>query len=216
MVIPRGVVHRLRMEGVRTMQTDWMMVNFEGLGGMDLLAAARIPLVLSRSTGRRLSELMAVLRDLDPSARQGDLIALARHQVTGFCILEILLEHAEVRSLAPTDPGLERLLPVLQYVEANLVRPISMASLAKQMSLSPSRFHCVFTRVMGIPPMSYVQDARLRMAQRLLLTSSKPVGEIAALTGFSSPYYFSRFFRQRLKTTPTAFRHDPNWFSNTL
>ena len=212
LVIPRGVRHRMTMLGTRVMHTAWMMVGYDGLAGTDLLAAARIPLVLPRSTGSRLATLMTEARRLAAATQHGDLAALAGLDVAGFRVFEILLQSTEVRTLAPTDPDLDRLLPVLRHVEANLDKPLSASDLARQACLSPSRFYAVFKRVFGITPMAYVQDVRLRLAQRLLIATTRPVGEIAMMVGFASPYYFSRTFHRYCRTTPTSFREDPNWF----
>lgn len=215
LVVPRGVFHRLSMTGARIMQTAWMMISFDGLAGMDILTASRVPPLLPRSAGNRLSELMTRLRGLDAAIAQGDLVALARCHAAGFQVLDVLLQYAEVRRLVPASTDLKRLLPVLNHVEANLDKPISIRELARLACLSSSRFHNVFKRLLGVTPMDYVQDARLRLAQRLLMASSRPIGEVAALAGFASPYYFSRAFRRHLRTTPTAFRRNPNWFRPT-
>lgn len=211
LVVPQGVSHRLTMTGAKIMRTDWMLVSFDGLPGMDLLSIIKVPPILPRSAGNKLSGFMARLRALNAAIMQGDLAALARCQAIGFQILDVLLNYAEVRRLAPVHPEFKRLLPVLYYVEANLDKPIAINDLARQASLSPSRFHGVFKRLLGVSPMAYVLNSRLRMAQRLLMTGSRQIKEVAELTGFSSPYYFSRAFHQHLKTTPTAFLRDPHW-----
>ena len=43
-------------------------------------------------------------------------------------------------------------------------------------------------------------------AAELLLRSDKRVGEIAGELGFTSEYYFSRFFRKHIGVPPLAFR----------
>jgi len=211
LVVPRGVLHRLRMTGAKIMKTTWMMADFDSLTGMDILAASKVPLILPASAGAKLVRLMAKLRELNMAIAQGDLVALARCQAVGFHVLDILLQYAEVRQTAPPDPYLRRLLPVVYHVEACLDKPISINELARQACLSPSRFHSVFKRLFGVAPMNYVMNSRIRLAQRLLISSSRPINEVAALAGFASPYYFSRAFRRHLKTTPTAFRQDPSW-----
>jgi transcriptional regulator GlxA family with amidase domain len=151
---------------------------------------------------------MAEIRELDPAIGRGDLPALARRQMLGFRMLEILLEHATVRRLEPAHPEFDRLLPALHYVDSHLGESIPLAELARQVSLSTSRFHHVFRSVLGITPRAYVQKARLRLAQHLLITSSRPVADVAEQAGFASPYHFSHVFRRQMHTTPTAFRKD--------
>jgi AraC family transcriptional activator of pobA len=47
---------------------------------------------------------------------------------------------------------------------------------------------------------------RLETAKKLLLFSRKPVAEISRLSGFASPQYFSRFFKDRIGVPPEEFR----------
>jgi AraC-like DNA-binding protein len=215
MVIPRGVRHRFHMAGARVMHTTWFMGRFDGLGGMDVLAAARIPYVLPARAGGRLVPLMRAIGELDEPVRRGSACALAKRQRLGFALLEALFDDAEVREFGAASPDLERLLPALQYVEANLGKVIATADLARHVFLSASRFYAVFRKTMGLTPMAYVQEIRLRQAQHLLLTTSLPVGEVAARAGFASPYYFSRAFRRQLKTTPSAFRQGFSYYHTT-
>ena len=205
MVVPRGVRHAFGAD--RTLEhSSWAFVQFDGLAGVDLLAAARVPRVIPRPEGRRLVALMAELRGLEPDMARGELASLARCHSVGFGMLELLLAQAGVRRLAPPDPEIERLLPVLRYVEANLDKPLSVRELAGQAYLSPSRFHRVFLRALGVAPMAHVQETRMRQARHLLLTTDLAIGEVAARCGFASPYYFSRAFRRHAEAAPTDFR----------
>jgi AraC-like DNA-binding protein len=208
MLVARGLRHSFRMSGARVMYNSWALVSFEGLADTDILAAARIPAVLPRATGGRVEGILAEIRGLDPAIAQGDLAALASRQVLGFRLLGILLEHAEVRRLAPAAPELDRLLPALHYVDGHLRGPVATAELARQVGLSTSRFHHVFRRVIGVTPKAYVQRARLRLAQHLLITSTVPVADVAEQAGFASPHHFSHVFRREMCTTPSAFRKD--------
>lgn len=134
LVVPQGVNHRLTMAGAKTMRTDWMLVSFDGLPGMDLLTIIKVPPVLPHSAGNKLSGFMARLRELKTVIVQGDLMALAQCQTIGFQILDVLLNYAEVRRLAPVHPEFKRLLPVLRYVEANMNKRILINDLARQAS----------------------------------------------------------------------------------
>lgn len=206
MVIPRGVRHTFYMHGAKSMQTYWFMGAFDGLGGLDALAAAGIPRFLPSRAGTRLTPLIKAAGELDAAVNAGMIAAMAKRQRIGFKILETLIDYADTKTLAPVNPALKRILPALQYVESNLAKSISTVDMASQTFLSPSRFYAVFGDAMGMSPMAYVQDTRLRQAQHLLLATELPIGEVATQTGFASPYYFSRVFRRCLRTTPTAFR----------
>ncbi len=65
-------------------------------------------------------------------------------------------------------------------------------------------FRREFRRIMGIPPIQYQLEARMRRARELLKTRS--VKETAALLGYSDPYLFSRQFKRVTGVAPSEFR----------
>lgn len=84
--------------------------------------------------------------------------------------------------------------------------PHTVASLAAAVSLSPSRFAHLFAARTGVTPMRALREARLRHAARLLRTTGLDVSQVAAASGFASPFHFSRVFRARFGTSPRRFR----------
>ncbi|WP_181905366.1 AraC family transcriptional regulator [Aestuariispira insulae] len=60
-----------------------------------------------------------------------------------------------------------------------------------------------------------LQDARLSHALDLLMTSDKPITEIALTAGYGTPSAFSRSFRDRFNLTPREIRVPRETFSST-
>jgi transcriptional regulator GlxA family with amidase domain len=100
----------------------------------------------------------------------------------------------------------ERLISVLEYIEANLDAPLERKNLAKQSHLSVSRFAVLFRAVLGVPPSDYVREVRLTRGQNLLLSTALTVGEVAKQCGFKSEFHFSRLFKARFGSSPTFYR----------
>ena len=67
-------------------------------------------------------------------------------------------------------------------------------------------FKRCFRRYNGMAPLEYQIALRLRRAMHLLKSSDIPVARIAADTGFRSLAYFSKFFHDRVGTSPSQFR----------
>ncbi len=82
----------------------------------------------------------------------------------------------------------------------------TVASLARQARLSPSRFAHRFKAEMGEGVIAYLLRLRLQQAARLLEYSTHPVKEIAARVGFQCPFYFSRQFRRFYQHSPLQWR----------
>lgn len=100
----------------------------------------------------------------------------------------------------------ERLLRVLEHVDAHLDGDLSAARLAEVAHLSPSRLAHLFTAQLGTPLGAYVEAQRLELAARLLEMTAEPVAAIARRAGYTDPLYFSRRFRARHGVGPREHR----------
>ena len=99
-----------------------------------------------------------------------------------------------------------RLRRVLDFVEAEMAKPISLGDLAGAAGLSRFHFSRAFHNAMGEPPLAYVARRRLEAAKRMLRDSELAVGEVARRTGFVSASHFSDSFRRRTGLAPSQFR----------
>lgn len=84
--------------------------------------------------------------------------------------------------------------------------PLRIDALAAYCGLSRSRFLDVFRRAAGMPPHQYLQQLRLNSCKSMLISTSLSVADIARLSGYDDPLYFSRIFKRRVGLSPTAFR----------
>ncbi|MEU4227155.1 AraC family transcriptional regulator [Nonomuraea sp. NPDC026600] len=82
----------------------------------------------------------------------------------------------------------------------------SVASLARAVALSASRFAHLFTEETGHTPMRAVRRARIQHAARLLEVTDMDIGQVAAASGFVSPFHFSRAFSHEYGMPPRDFR----------
>lgn len=82
----------------------------------------------------------------------------------------------------------------------------TVQSLADLAGMSRAPFTAQFTRTFDRSPIEFLQAARLKIAQRLLVSSSLPIKSVAAAVGYSSRSHFSRCFQARYGSDPSAFR----------
>ena len=96
---------------------------------------------------------------------------------------------------------------VVDYVRANLDKPLAVADLGEIAGLSRAHFSRMFALSEGLPPAEFVLAERMRRAARLLAgAAGQPVKEIAGMCGFEDPNYFAKVFRRFFGTSPTEFR----------
>jgi len=80
------------------------------------------------------------------------------------------------------------------------------ATLARLVSLSPSRFRHLFKQETGTPPAQHLKDFRLRKAELMLRTTFLSIKEVLTQVGLGSNSHFVHDFKKRYGMTPTAYR----------
>ena len=74
------------------------------------------------------------------------------------------------------------------------------------MGLGRSQFYRKIKALTNFSPVELLRDMRLQRARMLLASTEKSVSEIAYETGFSTPAYFTKCFRDAFGETPSDFR----------
>ncbi|HBP38909.1 MAG TPA: hypothetical protein DD640_09270 [Clostridiales bacterium] len=91
---------------------------------------------------------------------------------------------------------------------ANLANPdFSVQEALKNYPVSAGHFRRLFRAQTGKAPLEYLISRRIDFARQLLESGggqSIRIKEVAAMAGFSDPYYFSRLYRQITGMSPSA------------
>lgn len=106
----------------------------------------------------------------------------------------------------PPVPRGSTLEPVLEWIEDNLAREITLGALASRSGMSERTFSRRFREQTGTTPLQWLLRARVRRAQYLLENSDHPIERIARQAGFGSPTAFRERFRRVVGTGPQAYR----------
>jgi len=110
-----------------------------------------------------------------------------------------------VQEQVPAD-ALEKLLPVLVHIQANLDADLSLDAVAKRARLSPFHFHRLFRAAIGETLKQYTQRLRLERAANRLVIHDATILDVALDSGFQSHETFSREFKRRFQVTPRGYR----------
>jgi AraC family transcriptional regulator len=107
--------------------------------------------------------------------------------------------------------GRQRLAPwqvcrVMAYIDANLDTPIKNKDLAAIAHLSVFHFNVTFRNSVGDSPHEYLIRRRVERAQGLMLSTEKPLSEIAAECGLADQAHLTRLFRRIAGESPAAWR----------
>jgi AraC family transcriptional regulator, transcriptional activator FtrA len=94
----------------------------------------------------------------------------------------------------------------LEWMLANLDRPLELADLAGRRHLSVRQFVRRFKAATGATPYAWLLEQRVRRAQELLETTDLPVEEIATRSGFGTAAVLRLHFGRHVGAAPTAYR----------
>ena len=152
-----------------------------------------------KSVLRQYSE---ILRDLTAEADHCEfLIESIASALACWLLHSIDLMHPEQPE---PEPGLTiaELETVIQHMQANLKYEIHVVDLARKVGRSVAHFAELFRNTTGQPPYEYLTQLRMMKAFELLLTTSRPVREVAREVGFTDAEHFTEKFHRYMNVSP--------------
>lgn len=96
---------------------------------------------------------------------------------------------------------------VIDYIEKNLDKEISLDTTAKNIGYSKFYLNRMFTECTGITIYKYLQNRRLTVAAEKLVKSDKPILQIAYESGYDTQQSFSFAFKQLYAYPPKIYRN---------
>jgi transcriptional regulator GlxA family with amidase domain len=95
---------------------------------------------------------------------------------------------------------------VLDWVQANLDKPLSVDHLARRANMSVRTFNRRFAATTGTAPHRWLINQRVALAQRLLEETQLEVEQVAEHTGFGTAATLRHHFSRRRGTSPQVYR----------
>ncbi|MBR1179139.1 GlxA family transcriptional regulator [Bradyrhizobium sp. KB893862 SZCCT0404] len=102
--------------------------------------------------------------------------------------------------------GRAALQELQRWVAANPGLDHSVASLAARMDISPRHFARLFRAEVGITPATWVEEARVNAARRLLELGNEAPKQVALHCGFADADTLRRAFARHVGVTPAEYR----------
>jgi len=103
-------------------------------------------------------------------------------------------------------PAMARLKQAIDFMDSAFLSNPPLERVARQSHMASNSFHRLFKSAMGLTPFEYMERKRLDEARRLLGDGRLSVKEVAELSGYENPLYFSRVFRCHFGSPPSEFR----------
>ncbi|WP_054027717.1 response regulator [Bacillus sp. FJAT-28004] len=92
------------------------------------------------------------------------------------------------------------------YIHDHLGDDLSLVRLSEIVKWNPSYLSRAFKKVTGTNVLTYIHEAKLKEAMRMLVQPDLKIHEISTALGFISPPHFTRFFKKASGYTPQDYR----------
>ncbi|ANW17748.1 helix-turn-helix transcriptional regulator [Streptomyces clavuligerus] len=147
-----------------------------------------------------------LIRGVHRAAEAGN--ALAADSLLRVTIARLLARHGgQLPSRAPQDAGARAAARARALLEARMADPPSLERLAQEVGTSPFALLRAFRAAYGMPPHTWLTDARVRRARRLLEGGGTPA-ETAIAVGFTDQPHLNRHFTRIVGVPPGAYRRE--------
>jgi AraC-like DNA-binding protein len=100
----------------------------------------------------------------------------------------------------------QKIAPAAHKMREEYAAPFSIEYLAKLCNMSRFYFCRVFKDAMGVTPLQYQTDCRLKIADILLCRPEWNIAQVAQAVGFEDEAYFSRCYKKHRGISPQKAR----------
>jgi AraC-like DNA-binding protein len=179
--------------------------------GEELLMRALPPVIHLRATDERaatfrwlLSRLLHEASTAEPGASlaAADVAHLLFLEALRACLTEVdALPVGWLRAIAD-----ERIAPALRLMHDEPGRAWQLEELAQAAAMSRTTFAERFRTVAGVPPLTYLLNWRMRLAERALRDDDQPLSALAHSLGYTSDSAFSNAFKRVNGVAPRRYR----------
>ena len=94
----------------------------------------------------------------------------------------------------------------IQRIHSSYNENLSIPQLAAECNMSLSSFNRAFKQFFNIPPLTYINNIRLSVAQHMLQNTNLPILTISTSVGFHSLSSFNRLYKKKYDTSPSNTR----------
>ena len=123
------------------------------------------------------------------------------------CADRTQVELIGVQSSDSSFPHSRRINRIVQFVEKNYNRKISLEDVGEQVGMSASSVSRLFKKRTRHNFWDYLNGFRIDRAAQMMIETEHTISEISYACGFNNISNFNRVFRERIGTTPSDYRN---------
>lgn len=114
--------------------------------------------------------------------------------------------HFELNPVITDDEMPDDIKKALLFIEENFANQLSVDEISEYLQLSNAHLSRKFKLHVGMSPLNYLNNFRIKKAINLLKTTQKSIKDISELLGYSDANYFCKVFRKTTGIAPNFVR----------
>ena len=202
-VLNRDVRHDTLFAGDAVLYYFLAVDKFPAEGG-DILRNKRFCIVPTGEYGETVGHLFGALaRERERPLDYGEPIAERLLQL--ILLYAFRLADSELNRLSGRGSVYDA---AKEFFDAHFFEAGCLPRAAEKLGVSPFYLSHAFKEHGGLPPVRYIANKRMELAEKLLAATDRDVADIAAACGYADAPYFCRVFKAHKACTPLQYRYD--------
>ncbi|PBJ15825.1 AraC family transcriptional regulator [Flavobacterium sp. ACN6] len=124
---------------------------------------------------------------------------------------ELLIRIIQTQTVKSLDEGTfiesnNPITEVTEYIKQNLKENMNLKTLSEKACMSTTSFYRFFKRELGMSPIEYILNEKIKCAKNLLKNPTLQINEVCYLAGFEDANYFIRLFKKYEGITPKQYQ----------
>ncbi|HQZ25244.1 MAG TPA: AraC family transcriptional regulator [Flavobacterium sp.] len=137
--------------------------------------------------------------------------SITKDALADLTLQELLIRIIQTQTARTMDDGLfadqkNPITHVVEFIRLNLRENISMKNLSEKAGMSTTSFYRFFRRELGMSPIEFVLNEKIKCAKKLLKNPTIQINEVCYLSGFEDSNYFIRLFKKYEGITPKQYQ----------
>ncbi|CAA9199314.1 AraC family transcriptional regulator [Flavobacterium bizetiae] len=137
--------------------------------------------------------------------------SMTKDALADLTLQELLIRIIQTQTLKSLDQGVSvssnnPIFEVTEFIRLNLKENINLKSLSEKACMSTASFYRFFKRELGMSPIEYVLNEKIKHAKKLLKNPGIQINEVCYLSGFEDANYFIRLFKKHEGITPKQYQ----------
>lgn len=137
--------------------------------------------------------------------------SITKDALADLTLQELLIRIIQTQTAKSIEDGIfsnpnHPITEVIEYIRLNLKENINLKSLSDKAGMSTTSFYRFFKRELGMSPIEFVLNEKIKCAKKLLRNPTIQINEVCYLSGFEDANYFTRMFKKCEGITPKQYQ----------